>query len=190
MRQLRRGIALSCCVLACVTIVCVARATSLQHLDTRELTLESNDIVVGQVESVRSYWNDSHTKILTDVAVRVSESFKGATGSITLTQLGGQVDGMRYDVPGCPVFRTGEQALLFVWRDSRGRAQVNGLAQGKFDLHVDASGTRTVQRTVPGFAAGDAKTLRTLPSGQVAPQLRYDDLVREIRRTLAEAKAR
>ena len=92
----------------------------------------------------------------------------------------------RYSVPGCPVFEPGEEALLFVWRDPAGRAQVNGLAQGKFDIRRDAkSGERFVQRAIPGFGVRDLKTLRAVPAGQALPQLPLDDLVREITRTLA-----
>src|SRR5262245_18766972 len=42
-----------------------SRATTLRHLDTRELTLESDDIVVGEVASLRSYWDAAHRRILT-----------------------------------------------------------------------------------------------------------------------------
>ena len=165
--------------------------TSLVHLDTRALTLESPDIVVGEVERVRSYWNDAHTRILTDVEVRVTRALKGGeTAHLTLTQLGGEVDGARYTVPGAPLFAVGEEALLFVWRDRGGRAQVNGLAQGKFDIRRDASGERYVQRAVPGFGVRDVTTLRAVPAGQPLPRLRLDDLVREITRTLAAGDER
>lgn len=161
-------------------------ATSLVHLDTRALTLESPEIVVGEVEHVRSYWNDAHTRILTDVDLKVTRALKGGeTARLTLTQLGGEVDGARYAVPGAPLFAVGEEALLFVWRDRAGRAQVNGLAQGKFDIRRDASGERYVQRVVPGFGVRDVTTLRAVPAGQPLPRLRLDDLVREITRTLA-----
>src|SRR5262245_31561662 len=87
-------------------------ATTLQHVDTRDLTLGSSDIVIGFVESSRSYWNEKHTRILTDVTVRVERALKGAVGQrLTLTQLGGVVDGARYSIPGCPAFRDGEEAL-------------------------------------------------------------------------------
>jgi hypothetical protein len=166
--------------------------STVRQLDTRELTLDSHDIVVGEVQSVRSYWNAAHTRIFTDVTVHVTRSLKGSAGSmLTLTELGGEVDGARLDVPGCPTFRPGQQSLLFVWRDSQGRAQVNGLAQGKFDIQADPStGERTVQRAVPGFGAHDAKTLRVVPAGQPLPRLRLDDLVREITRTMAEESNR
>jgi hypothetical protein len=101
--------------------------------------------------------------------------------------MGGVVDGARYTVPGCPEFKPGEEALLFVWRDPSGRAQVNGLAQGKFDIRRDPStGARLVQRTLPGLAVKDARSLSLVKSGERAPQLKLDDLLGEVRRAMAE----
>lgn len=168
----------------------LVRATEMVHLDTRALVLGSNDIVVGQVESVASRWNDSHTKIFTDVNVRVTRSLKGATDRLTLTQLGGTVGTVRYNVPGCPVFTPGEEALLFVWRDSRGAAQVNGLAQGKFDIRRDGAGAATIQRSVPGLAVRDARLLRLVPGTEAAPRIPLDDMVREIQHVLSEEAGR
>jgi len=161
-------------------------ATTMRHLDTRGLTLGSSQIVVGTVENVQSRWSADHHKIFTDVSVRVSQSLKGVGSErLTLTQLGGELDGMRYSIPGGPLFRPGEEALLFVWRDPQGRAQVNGLAQGKFDITRDAkTGRATVQRSTPGFAIHDARSLsatQAVTTGSVS----LDDLEDEIRRTLA-----
>src|SRR5262245_45269813 len=164
-----------------------AHATVLRHSDLHELVSGSSDIVVGQVESVAPRWNASGTKIVTEVTVRVSESLKGGnTERITLTQLGGTVGNARYTVPGSPVFSPGEQALLFVWRDAQGRAQVNGLGQGKFDIAVDpASGARTVQR-VSGLAVSDVRTLSMVKPGEMTPRIPLDTMLREIRRQLEE----
>lgn len=166
-------------------------ATTLRQDDTRALTLGSSDIVIGVVESGRSYWNEAHTRIFTDVTVRVDRTLKGTESDrLTLTQLGGVVDGVRYSIPGCPAFRPGEEALFFVWRDAHGRAQVNGLAQGKFDIRRDpVSGERTIQRRVPGFAIRDARSLRPLAAGESAPSVKLDDLIREITLTLVRQRA-
>ncbi|TMQ71669.1 MAG: hypothetical protein E6K81_09560 [Candidatus Eisenbacteria bacterium] len=179
-------------LLAATLLATPGRATSLRHLDVHDLTLESSDIVIGVVEGSRSYWNDARTRILTDVDVRVTRSLKGNPGArLTLTQLGGEVDGARYTVPGCPAFQAGEEALFFVWRDARGRAQVNGLGQGKFDIRRDpATGVRTVQRAGPGFAVRDVRALRALPAGEAQPQLLLDDLIAEIGRALADGAGR
>lgn len=169
-----------------------ARATQMEHLDTRALVLGSDEIVVGEVESVQARWNAARTKILTDVSVRVRQALKGGAGDrLVLTQLGGEVGAVRYTVPGCPVFAPGEEALLFVWRDARGQAQVNGLAQGKFDIRRDpATGEATVQRSVPGLAVRDARRLRLVPQGERVPRIPLADLLREIRQVLDEEGGR
>jgi hypothetical protein len=165
-----------------------AEATQVVHLDTRGLTRESSDIVIGTVGAQRVHWNDAHTMILTDVTVQVSQSLKGATGDLTLTQVGGEIDGMRYAVEGSPSFVSGEEVLVFAWRDASGRAQVDGLAQGKFEIRRDAAtGTRMVQRRLPGLEVADVKTLRAAPVGRAAPKPTLDEFVREIQAALAEA---
>ncbi len=176
--------------LAAATLATAARATTMAHLDTRSLTLQSSDIVIGKVERVRSYWTPDHARILTDVSVAVSQSFLGAgPGSLTLTQYGGTVGNVRVSVPGCPVFKPGEEALLFVWRDPQGHAQVNGLAQGKFDISRDrATGEMFVQRKTPGFEVSDVKALGRVPPGQAAAPLPLQSLVREIHRALNSAE--
>lgn len=174
--------------LAVILFASIASASQVLHQSLRELTLGSNDIVIGQVEGTRARWDDSHRRIVTEVTIQVSESLKGAPAErLTLTQLGGDLDGFRYAVPGSPQFRPGEEALLFVWRDARGRAQVNGLAQGKFDISTDAAtGERTIQRTQEGLRVREARTLSLVKAGEPAPQLRLGDMLGEIRTILAE----
>jgi hypothetical protein len=164
-----------------------ALATTVRHLDTRALTLSSRDIVIGRVAAVESYWNPGHTRIYTRVNVEVSESLKGGAGPLQLTQMGGEIDGVRYSIPGGPLFRPGEEALLFVWRAPDGRAQVTGLAQGKFEIARDpATGERTVQRAMPGLAVRDARSLALVPGSERAPRVTLDQLTREVRAAMAE----
>jgi hypothetical protein len=175
-------------VLALTLSATPASASQVLHQTLRDLTLGSSDVVIGRVEETRTRWNESHTKIVTDITVSVSESLKGTAGErLVLSQLGGDLDGFRYAVPGSPLFRLGEEALLFVWRDAKGRAQVNGLAQGKFDIRTDgATGERTVQRGLEGLRVREARTLSLVKAGEQAPQLRLGDMLGEIRTILAE----
>ena len=183
---------IACCLVAGVVPFRTAHATTMQHLETRDLVVGSSEVVIGEVEGTRSYWNPAHTRILTDVSVRVSRALKGDPGTrLTLTQLGGEVDGVRVTVHGAPAFRAGEEALVFVWRDSKGRAQVNGLAQGKFEITRDpATGEARVERGA-GFVTRDARTLATAAEGvSGAGPLRLAELVAEIERVLAKEAGR
>ena len=124
----------------------LAGSTTVRPLDGRELVRGSSDIVIGTVIARAAHWDERHRRILTDVQVLVSERLKGAgADTLSLTQLGGEVDGARYDVPGSPVYTVGEEVLLFAWRDRFGRLQANGLAQGKCSITRDAAGVRVVR---------------------------------------------
>ena len=179
-------IAVSLAVLACLPRP--LSATTLMHLDTPALVRGSSGIVIGQVQDQRSYWNEERTAILTDVTVSVSDVLKGdAAGVVTLTQFGGEVGGFRYEIAGSPMFRPGEEVLLFLWRDSRGRTQVNGLGQGKFDISRDgATGERLLQRAAPGLTIRDARTLARSSPGDSSAHVPLRAMLREIHRTLEE----
>lgn len=164
-----------------------AIATQVQHFDTRQLTSASTDVVIGTVEKIESRYNQNRTKIFTDVQVRVSRSLKGGGDVVTLSQLGGTVGNLRYDVPGCPTFATGEEAMFFVWRDARGQAQLTGLGQGKFEIRRDAAGHGFVQRSVAGLGVTDLRRLSLAPAGQAAPaSLSLDDLIQEVQTAITE----
>lgn len=174
--------------LAGVLAASSAVATQVVRLDTPALVRGSSDIVVGEVTGTVSRWNASHTRILTDVTVRVEESLKGSGAStLTLTQLGGDLDGLHLEIEGSPAFRSGERSVFFVWRDRQGRAQVNGLAQGKFDIVRDAaSGRALVRRQLGGMTLLDPRTARTQrAAAAVEGAMPLDDFKAEIRRAMA-----
>ncbi len=178
----RFALSLMCVALFATT----ATATQVTRLDTRTMAQTSSDIVIGRVTGTQARWNDARTKIVTDVQVEVAESLKGGEATtLTLTQMGGEVDGARYTVPGCPAFRSGEEVLLFVWRDTQGRAQVNGLAQGKFEIQRDArTGEAMVQRSLPGLAVRDAKSLAARPDAATGARVRLSAMKNAIREAL------
>lgn len=179
---------LSLCVFLLMLFALPVNATQMVALDLATLANDSRDIVVGRVLEQRAHWNAQHTRIVTDVVVAVDEALKGGddgNGTLTLTQLGGVVDGARYSVPGVPTFQRGEEVLLFVWRDARGRAQVNGLAQGKFEIRTDAAtGEKLVQREFPGLAVKDLTTLAAADGSRPAPRFRLSELKANIAQAL------
>jgi hypothetical protein len=173
-------------VLLGATLAPSAFATQVLQQDTPALVQSSSDIVIGSVESAASHWNAKHTRIVTDVAVRVEESLKGAnTPTVTLTQMGGDVDGMHLEVAGSPVFQRGQRSVFFLWRDSKGRAQVNGLAMGKFDIERDpATGRAMVRRQLDGLTL-TGKTRATTTNAAKPERMALDELRAEIRDALA-----
>ncbi len=175
--------------LQAVALANPAHATTVIHQDTRGLVRGSSDIVLGRVEGTRAFLDVTRKHIFTEVTVQVTRSLKGTPGvQLTLVQLGGELNGMRTHVAGSPLFSAGEEALLFVWRDSRGRAQVNGLAQGKFEIERDAAtGEAVVARRAPGLAIRDARSLRPLRAGETPGKVTLRRILGEIEATLAEA---
>lgn len=129
-----------------------ASATIMQFLEIEDLTRLSSDIFHGQVISTETYWNAERTHIYTAARVRIGESFKGSTRRdqiVTVTQLGGEKDGLRMDYAGRPEFTAGESAVLFAVRGKRDDFIVVALKQGKMrveggEVARDFSGIRLI----------------------------------------------
>ncbi len=150
--------------IATMTIVVVmivtlpASATIMQYLEIEDLTGLSSDVFHGQVISTDTRWNAARTHIYTSVRVRISESFKGATRrdqTITVTQPGGEKDGLRMDYAGRPEFAVGESVALFTIRGKNDDFIVVGLKQGKMrvdrgEIVRDFSGIMLVERLSGG----------------------------------------
>jgi hypothetical protein len=120
-------------VILCLTWV-TAYGTMMRYLEVEELAKLSTDVFRGQVVSMETYWNPGRTRIYTGVRVRIFEPMKGATRRdqiVTVTQLGGEIDGVRMDYAGRPVFEPGEPVILFTERGRNGDYIVVGLKQGK-----------------------------------------------------------
>jgi len=118
----------------------VAMASLVRALDLAELTREADQVVVGDVLSVRAAWDSEHRNIHTTIEIGVREIWKGAPpsgGRVTIRQLGGTVGEIEMTVLGMPTFSEGERALLFLRR-----SQVAGMAQGKRNLRWEGSGKR------------------------------------------------
>ncbi|HYH46815.1 MAG TPA: hypothetical protein VEG34_14110, partial [Thermoanaerobaculia bacterium] len=68
--------ALAVAITACVAAP--ASATTLLRQSVEELAAANGTVVVGEVLSARSYWNDDKSFILTDVRIATSDVVKGA----------------------------------------------------------------------------------------------------------------
>lgn len=134
------------------------QATTMQRLEIEELTRLSTDVFQGQVIATETRWNAEHTRIYTDVRVRINEAFKGAikrSETVTVVQLGGEKDGRKLDYAGRPEFTAGEAVVLFTTRTRANDLTIVALKQGK--LHVagneatrDFTGLTLVERALSG----------------------------------------
>lgn len=139
--------------LALTVLAPTAWATQIQYRSPQQLGAESALVVRGEVAEVRSYWNDSKTKIITETRIDVADSYKGAAGgSVNVIQLGGVVGNVRMTVHGALAWKPGEEVLVFLETTSPGVYQVSGFSQGKFRIERDERGEPFVQNA-PGDAA-------------------------------------
>jgi len=115
----------------------LATASLLRAMDLAELTSDADQIVVGDVLSSESAWDERHRSIYSTIEMVVQESWKGSppgNGRIKIRQLGGTVGQVEMTVLGMPRFTLGERALVFLRH-----AQVVGLTQGKRRVRWDST---------------------------------------------------
>lgn len=169
------------------------QATVMRYLQIEELAQLSTDVIHGQVLSTRTYWDETHTRIYTAIRVQVNESFKGAAkrgGIVTITQLGGEIDGMRLDYSGRPQFTSGEGVVLFTKTGRHQDLIVVGLKQGKLrvvgtDVLRDFSGITLLEESGTNNAGLAGKAGRsTVASKPVRIQTRMT--LDELRQRLAK----
>ena len=113
------------------------QATTVKRMDLDGLVATADIIVVGTVESSRTYWDPGGRLILKRNTIRVSESLKGQSSStVDVTTIGGTLDGITLDVAGMRGFTAGEDSVVFLEGTGLYRTLV-GLGQGKFSVEGD-----------------------------------------------------
>ena len=116
----------------------LSEATQVLQRSPQQLGQQSSLVVRGKVTGVRSYWNDKHTKIFTEAALSVDQSYKGAPpATVRILQLGGVVDNVKVTVAGALQWRPDEEVVLFLEPYANGAYQVSGFSQGKFNVVRD-----------------------------------------------------
>lgn len=133
-----------------------ALGTQIEYRSPQQMSAESALVVQGRVTGVRSYWNGTRTKILTETRISVDRSLKGAAGGeVTVVQLGGTVGHVQMRVEGAVSWEQGEEVLLFLEPFHPGSYQVYGLSLGKYQIERDERGRAFVR----GAGAGAAEVL-------------------------------
>jgi len=129
-------------------------ATQIRYRTAPELGRQSELVVRGKVVSVRSYWNDSHTKIFTETTIAPDETYKGRAGGVVrLVQLGGTVGNTKVTVAGAVQWRQDEEVLLFLEPYLPGTYHVSGFSQGKFTIERDPKSGKALVRQAPAGGA-------------------------------------
>jgi len=137
--------------LALMIVAPLAQATQVLYKSPQQLGTESALVVRGEVTGVRSYWNQSGTKILTRTSISVDDTYKGASGrSINIVQLGGVVGDVRVTVHGALSWSPGEEVLLFLEPHTGGDWRVSGFFQGKYNVVRDQNGRAFIKNAPAG----------------------------------------
>ena len=118
-----------------------AHATTVLYMPIPEMRSAAELIVRGTVTQSTSRWSIPQKQASTDITINVSTVYKGnlKSGTFTFTQLGGTIGTFRQEILGQPVFKTGEEILLFLRKNPHMQPNMQpwtvvGLSQGKFNL--------------------------------------------------------
>lgn len=132
-------------------------ASTVLHLPLDEMAIRADQIFTGEVVGITSQMNARGTGIYTFVTIAVDEYLKGGRRSVlTLRILGGEAEGYRLVVPGSPVFRLGEEVLVFSDGGAGRIPTVLGMAAGKFTMERDpATGEQLLARSLAGLTLED-----------------------------------
>jgi hypothetical protein len=144
----------------------LASATQVQYQSVEMMGASAQRIVRATVASVRPYWNDSRTRILTETTIEISEDYKGAgPATVRLIQFGGVVDDVRMTVAGALSWIPGEEVVLFLEESLPGRHRVSGFSQGKYSVqHDPVTGQAFVRQAGLGAAELSGAPLEELRS--------------------------
>ena len=173
--------------LVCVGLVLVATAssalaTTIISRTPEELAQQSALVVDGTVRAVRSYWNDDHSKILTEATVAVDGTYKGKGGSqVRVLQLGGVVGNVRMTAHGALAWQPGEEVLLFLESSTADAYQVAGFSQGKYTIERDRSGRAFVRQAMPADTkAGGPAATQGAPSAATTERVALEQFLNRV----------
>ena len=102
-------------------------------------------IILGKCTKQHAEWDADHRWILTYSTFSIEKRFKGpAQSEVTIVTPGGAVGGIHQDTIGMPVFRDGNDNVLFIRNTSVGPT-VLYFEQGAYDVVRNEKGDRIVQ---------------------------------------------
>ena len=168
-----------------------ANALVMIELDLKEMVELSEDSVIGTVTETRSYWNEDKSKIYTDISIKVEEPLFGKlapSSTVTLTLLGGMVDGLKAELVGSPTFHVGDRVLVFLYQRHNGDITVLGFSQGKFDISKDEGTGKWIATRDPALNASGMIKLNE-HAESIPASLELDVFVRKIREYALKLKS-
>jgi hypothetical protein len=150
-----------------------ARATTFVATSVEEIARGADAVVRGKVVSASSRWEGK--RIVTDVAIAVSEAWKGAPGRrVVLTVRGGTVGRIAQRVDAAAAFTVGEEVVVFASR-ARGGAgwRVGHAALGKYRVEDG--------RVRPGTEGARFEPRPIAPGERLVEEMSVEELERRVR---------
>ena len=169
-----------------------AQATTLIRMSIEELTNNNATVILGDVLSVESYWNSTHTFIFSDVRIAIAETIKGRTpqDELVITLMGGTVEDVTTLIVGGPELAPGKTYLLFLGSNILpGNTTVQTVRdhiQGVFDVIQTREGWRAISQANRHPLLADKQGATIPPGGSTGVPL--DDIVRSIQTTANQDK--
>lgn len=150
-------------LLALVVSVSTARALTVVPATFEELVRESASVVHGRVRAVHAAWTGDRRTIQSTVTLDVIAAFKGTSTEIaTFVVPGGEAGGRILVVPGAPVFRAGDEVVVFLRGHPPAIPQPVGLSLGVYRVSSTLrAGTAMV---VPSPVHAATTTTTTTPA--------------------------
>jgi len=115
-----------------------AAAAVLVPADLTELAREAGAIVHGRVVTVEGVWTAGRRSIETVVTLEVTTALKGQPGrEVSLRVPGGELGRYRSVMVGAPVFREGDEVIVFLGGRAPALPTLLGLGQGVYRVRRD-----------------------------------------------------
>ncbi len=133
-------------------------ATTLARMGLDQLAGAADAVARVRCVRVESRWENG--SIWTISSFDLIETMKGSSPARILVRLpGGHVGHMTAIVDGAPIFRSGDDAVIFLERSSAGGFSISGWVQGTFRISRDPqTGNESVTQDSSSFAVFDSAT--------------------------------
>ncbi|MGH9868614.1 MAG: hypothetical protein ACREAA_10695 [Candidatus Polarisedimenticolia bacterium] len=162
-----------------------ADATTLRRMDLSELVTRAERIVHARAVDKNVHWDASGTQIYTDTTFEVIDEAKGkGPRRFTVSLLGGVMGGVEMREEGTPLFKQGEEVVLFTSPLPSGKKALVGFSQGAMRIADDpATGHRMVVADVPAGVTFMEQTVQGLrPVRPVSQRARLDQFMEKVRK--------
>lgn len=140
-----------------VMMLCTERpgvwAAAPRLMSVHDLTGAAELIILGEVSTVVSEWDEITRRIHTRIDLRVLEVLKGPaeTARVSFVQPGGKDGEVSGIVADAPTFGVAERVVVFLAPMRNGQRGVVALYQGKFGVELDpVTGQEMAVRRAPG----------------------------------------